>query len=66
MSDKSSGRNEYNAGSDSAKHHTGTAHEQYSRIPDTNRSERVTNTHPNGAVGNDKPPKSDERSAVKS
>lgn len=33
MADQSSGRNAFNAGSDSAKHHIGTAHEQHARTP---------------------------------
>lgn len=52
-------------GSDTARHYTGTASEQHARIPAPGASTRVTNTHPNGAVGVGKPPKADERSAVK-
>ncbi|MFM0500350.1 hypothetical protein [Paraburkholderia caffeinilytica] len=66
MSDKSSGRNPAtNAGSDSAVHHKGTAHGQYSSTPKVERSTPVTNRHPNGAVGNGTPLKADQRSAVK-
>lgn len=63
--DSSSGRNNLNSGSDSAKHYTGPASHQYKETPATPKSEVVTNRHPNGAVGNGKPPKADERSAVK-
>ncbi|MFM0603663.1 hypothetical protein PQR05_03925 [Paraburkholderia sediminicola] len=66
MSDKASGRDDLNSGSDSAKHHTGTAAEQHHRAPKAERSVPVTGQHPNGYVGNNgKPPKADERSAVK-
>jgi len=50
--DKSSGRNPVlNTGSDSAKHHTGTAAEQHARATSAGSATRVTNVHPNGAVG---------------
>lgn len=64
--DKSSGRNPAtNSGSDSAKHHKGTAHDQYR---DTGKAERSTPVQGPGGrsvVGNGRPPKADERSAVK-
>jgi hypothetical protein len=67
MIDNSSGRDpQTNSGSDSAKHHTGTAHDQYQRQPGIPKSEVVTNRHPNGAVGNGTPGKADDRSIVKS
>ncbi|MDR8399217.1 hypothetical protein NE850_23120 [Paraburkholderia sp. USG1] len=67
MSDKSSGRNPAtNSGSDSAVHHKGTAHSQYSDTAKVERSTPVTNRHPNGAVGNGKPGKSSDRSDVRS
>ncbi|CAE6876065.1 hypothetical protein R69608_01409 [Paraburkholderia nemoris] len=63
--DKSSGRNEFNAGSDSAKHHRGTASQQYGSTPAQGAATPATGKHPNGYVGNGTPPKSDQRSAVK-
>ncbi len=68
MADSSSGRDpKFNSGSDSAVHHgKGTAHDQYQRQPGIPKSEVVTNRHPNGAVGNGTPGKSDERSDVRS
>jgi hypothetical protein len=63
--DSSSGRNKFNAGSDSAVHHKGTAHEQYQRTPDTPKSEPITGKHDHGFVGNGKPGPADERSKVK-
>lgn len=67
MADSRSGRNPAtNSGSDSKKHYTGPASHQYSETPATPKSEVVTGTHVNGYVGNNgKPPKADERSAVK-
>lgn len=65
MADASSGRNEFNAGSDSAKHHKGTATDQYKATPAQGAATPVTNRHPNGAVGVGTPPEADERSAAK-
>lgn len=65
MSDKSSGRNEFNAGSDSAKHHTGTASEQHARTTSTGPATPITNRHVNGAVGNGMSPAAPERSDVR-
>lgn len=66
MADSSSGRDpSTNAGSDSAKHYTGTASEQHARTPATVASTPVTYRHPNGAVGNGMPPAADPRSAAK-
>ena len=66
MSDKPSGRNPAtNSGSDSAIHHKGTAHSQYSSTPKVERSTPITNRHTNGAVGSATPGKTGERNAVK-
>lgn len=55
MSDSSSGRNKFNAGSDSQRHYQGgTAHDAYQRTPAPGKSTPVTNRHPGGAVGNTK------------
>lgn len=63
MSDSSSGRNPAtNAGSDSAKHHTGTASQQYGSTPKSGPATPVTGKLSNGYVGNRAP---DERSTVK-
>jgi hypothetical protein len=65
MADQSSGRNNFNAGSDSAKHHT-TASEQHARTPKAGPATPTTYRHVNGAVGNGTPPAVDGRSKVRS
>lgn len=66
MADSSSGRNEFNAGSDSAIHHRkGSAFEQHEATPKTERSTPVQGPGGRSIVGTGKPPKADERSAVK-
>ena len=66
MADSSSGRDpSTNAGSDSAKHYTGTAHNQYQGTPETPRSKPVTGQHSNGYAGNGKPGKAPDASDVK-
>ncbi|MGX7850923.1 hypothetical protein [Pseudomonas aeruginosa] len=62
MSDSSSGRNEMNSGSDSAKHYTGTASQQYDRTPKAGPS---VPTSPNGQVVRDLKPVPVPGSAVK-
>jgi hypothetical protein len=66
MTDSSSGRNEFNAGSDSAKHHAkGTASEQHARTAKTGAS--TPTVAPNGSfVRDQKPGSSVPGSAVKS
>lgn len=64
MSDSSSGRNEFNAGSDSAKHHTGTASQQYDHTPKAGPS--VPTVAPNGSAVRDQRPTNTPGSAVKS
>lgn len=62
MSDSSSGRDPAtNSGSDSAKHYKGTAHNQYHGVKPT----PLSTSEGGSIVGNGKPPKADERSAVK-
>lgn len=64
MSDTSSGRNEFNSGSDSAKHHKGTASEQFDR---KTIAGATPTTAPNGqTVRDNKPMGSVPGSAVKS
>ena len=63
MSDKSSGRNEFNAGSDSAVHHKGTATEQYKATPTIGPA--VPTTSPTGSAVRDQKPVSVPGSAVK-
>ena len=63
MADSSSGRNEFNSGSDSAVHHKGTAQQQYDRTPKASPS--TPTTGPNGSVVRDERPSPIPGSAVK-
>lgn len=63
MSDASSGRNNLNSGSDSAKHYRGTAQQQYDRAPKASPS---TPTVPNGQAVRDLTPTNTPGSVVKS
>lgn len=64
MSDSSSGRNEFNAGSDSAKHHAkGTASQQHGSTPKTGPA--TPTTAPNGQTVRDLKPFPIPGSAVK-
>lgn len=66
MADQSSGRDpKTNAGSDSAKHHTGTAHAQHEATPKAGPATPITGRHPNGYVGNGEPGEVDPRSKVR-
>jgi hypothetical protein len=66
MADQSSGRDpQTNSGSDSGHHYKGTAHNQYHATEKTGQATPNNSQHPNGAVGNGKPGKPAEDSAVK-
>ncbi|NYH13550.1 hypothetical protein [Paraburkholderia bryophila] len=64
MADQSSGRNEFNAGSDSAKHHGKTAYEQHQATPKAGPA--TPTTGPRGSVVRDEKPSNVPGSAVRS
>jgi hypothetical protein len=51
MSDQSSGRNDLNSGSDSAKHHGTTAHEAFSKAGSVGKATGTTGKLDAGYVG---------------
>lgn len=63
MADSSSGRNALNSGSDSAKHHRGTASQQYESTVKTGPA--VPTTAPGGSCVRDNKPTGMPSSAVK-
>lgn len=63
--DSNSGRNILNAGSDSAVHYTGTAHQRYQATPQTGKATGTTGQLSNGYVGNSTRAPSNPKSLVK-
>jgi hypothetical protein len=64
--DSNSGRNKLNAGSDSAVHYTGTAHQRYQATPQPGKASGDTGKHDAGYVGNAPRTFNSPKSAVKS